>query len=289
MANDNPENWTPEQIRNKAAEKWQFRFYSGGIIVGLLSWACFANHAEEAGKIFALFAIAAFGLGSLIKTSWVKSGQRDYYVINKEWEATRMKVYSWSVVAVLLGVLALTNGAQQFGGFVAVLGGVGLLIGAQLPVKWIKVAEIAPYKPSGGETPLGVLLIVGLLVIANLGGTPPESTAPKPPGKTSIPPDPSQSPPFIGPQPYALDSGRRWVVIGTRPTLDAARNFAGRYASSFPHITIFLTQNGQYAISNGTISYPSEVEIKNQWISQGRIPGDSFLSYGRSFLREYPR
>lgn len=89
------------------------------------------------------------------------------------------------------------------------------------------------------------------------------------------------------PKSHALDSGKRWVVIASRSSLELARSAARRYLDRFPHTTIFLSQNGQYAVSVGIIKYPREVALKNSWISSGKIPSDSFLSSGQKFLTEY--
>ncbi len=141
-----PRNWTPEELRNKTAEKWQGIFYGGGLLTGAISWASFANHAASKGVVFALVALIAFGLGSLIKTLWVKHGQVDVYVRDKVREAFRMKLYGAGVICGVIAVLALANGGHEAGGFFAVVASSGLLIGGLIPIKWIKRAEIADYR-----------------------------------------------------------------------------------------------------------------------------------------------
>ncbi len=139
-------NWTPKEIRNKSAEKWQGIFYGAGFLSGLISWVNFSNNASDTGLNFALVAIVAFGLGSLIKTSWVKRGQVDVYIKDKKREALRWKFYGVGIVCGVITVLVLNNGAQEAGGVFAI-GSVGaLLIGGIMPIKWVKRAEGSVYR-----------------------------------------------------------------------------------------------------------------------------------------------
>ena len=78
-----PQTWTPEKLRNKAAERMQTKFYISGVLAGAISWWRFSEQAGEAGVIFALIAMVLVGIGSLIKTLWVKRGQVGVYVRDK--------------------------------------------------------------------------------------------------------------------------------------------------------------------------------------------------------------
>lgn len=139
-------NWTPHEIRNKVAEKWQGRFYFMGLVAGAISWANFSKHVDDAGRAFALIMIVAFGLGSLIKTAWVKHGQVNVYVKDKTREAFRGKMFAVGIVMGVVAVLALNQGAREPGIFLATLSAGLLLVGGLLPTKWVKRAEGAVYR-----------------------------------------------------------------------------------------------------------------------------------------------
>jgi hypothetical protein len=81
------------------------------------------------------------------RTVWVKTGQFDVHRPDPAREAFRMKLNGTGVVAVVVGIVALANGAQDVGAFFAVAGSICLLIVGLIPIKWAKVAEAGiPYK-----------------------------------------------------------------------------------------------------------------------------------------------
>ena len=142
----NQGSWTPSEIRNKTAEKWQGAFYGIGALAGLISWGSFSGNAGETGLKFALVAILAFGLGGLIKTAWVKHGQVNIYIKDKTREALRWKFYGAGIVSGVITVLALNGGAEDAGGFFAIVSAGALLVGGLIPIKWVKRAEVAGYR-----------------------------------------------------------------------------------------------------------------------------------------------
>lgn len=145
MAKNN-KNWTPKEIRSKSAEKWQGIFYGGGLLSGLISWGNFSNNNNDIGLKFALVAIAAFGVGSLIKTTWLKRAQVDMYMKDKKREALRYKFYGAGIICGVITALVLNNGAQEAGGFFAIGSAGALLIGGIIPVKWVKRHEVSGYR-----------------------------------------------------------------------------------------------------------------------------------------------
>ncbi len=139
-------NWTPDEIRNKTAKKWQGILYATGLFSGLIAWASFDDNSDGIGIKFTLATIVLFALGSLIKTTWVKRGQVNVYFKDKGREALRWKFYGAGMICGLIAGFALTNGVQELGGFFAIVGTLALLIGGLMPTKWVKRAEGGVYK-----------------------------------------------------------------------------------------------------------------------------------------------
>jgi len=82
----------------------------------------------------------------------------------------------------------------------------------------------------------------------------------------------------------SLPSDKRLIVIASRQTIEEANSIAEFYRKTFKNTSIFSTSNGWYAITIGTISYPQEKYLLNQYISQGYIPNDSRLASGKGFV-----
>lgn len=98
---------------------------------------------------------------------------------------------------------------------------------------------------------------------------------------------PTPSPQYSSPaSPLALDSGHRWLMVASRPTLEEAASLAYSFKSKFKNTQIFLSDNGWYAITVGTVEYPGQKYLKDQWISGNLIPSDSYFTSGSKFKEE---
>jgi hypothetical protein len=86
---------------------------------------------------------------------------------------------------------------------------------------------------------------------------------------------------------HTLDSAHRWVVIASRSTVSEATSLAAEYKQKFSNTTVFLSENGWYAITVGTIEYPGQANLKDKWIAAGTIPSDSYLASGSKFRQEF--
>lgn len=85
----------------------------------------------------------------------------------------------------------------------------------------------------------------------------------------------------------ALPNNLRYIVIASRPTLEEAISIARLYRQTFKYTDIFSSSNGWYAITIGTIDYPTDEFRLEQYISEGKVPSDSYFSQGNNFNEVY--
>ncbi|MBM1312314.1 SPOR domain-containing protein [Sulfitobacter mediterraneus] len=77
--------------------------------------------------------------------------------------------------------------------------------------------------------------------------------------------------------------GKVWVQIFSRESLAEATDLADKYREEWPHLTIFSSTNGWYAVAIGQIKSPSEEHLLEEWKEVHKIPLDSLLTSGKRY------
>ena len=87
----------------------------------------------------------------------------------------------------------------------------------------------------------------------------------------------------IAATPPARAQGSVWIQVEARDNIRQMRERARAYTARFPDTRAFQTPNGWYAIVIGPMSRPEAARQLARLRAQGAIPGDSFITDGRSF------
>ncbi|MDN3718424.1 hypothetical protein QW131_02265 [Roseibium salinum] len=74
-----------------------------------------------------------------------------------------------------------------------------------------------------------------------------------------------------------------WLVVASRPDVNAAISVANGYAGRFPQTTVFQSNNGWYAVTLGWMGQPAGNAYRSRLISSGAVPDDSYFHNGERF------
>lgn len=78
--------------------------------------------------------------------------------------------------------------------------------------------------------------------------------------------------------------GKGWLTVGSRDNPSSAISVARQLTKNFSSVHVFRSSNGWYAITLGWMATGPGNIYKNQLISRGLIPGDSYFTNGNRFL-----
>lgn len=78
-----------------------------------------------------------------------------------------------------------------------------------------------------------------------------------------------------------------WVQIEAQPTLNAAQDRARAYASQLEDVSGYAIGSGWYGIVLGPYARGDAEALLRDYINARRIPGDSFIAFGRNFSQQF--
>ncbi len=80
-----------------------------------------------------------------------------------------------------------------------------------------------------------------------------------------------------------IPDGRCVLVVASRPSVDDSRAYIAGMAQIPPFTQVFPSSNGWYAITVGSLTTAERDATMARWKAQGRIPQDSFCTFGADF------
>jgi len=78
-----------------------------------------------------------------------------------------------------------------------------------------------------------------------------------------------------------------WVQIEAQPTLNAAQDRARAYAGQLENVSGYAIGGGWYGIVLGPYTRPDAEALLRDYKNARRIPGDSFIAFGRNFRQQF--
>lgn len=78
--------------------------------------------------------------------------------------------------------------------------------------------------------------------------------------------------------------GNAWLAVSSQNTPQKAIALAKKYSLNFQSVVVFSSTSGWYGVSLGWAERSRGELLKQQLISQGRIPGDSYFTSGKRFI-----
>lgn len=84
-----------------------------------------------------------------------------------------------------------------------------------------------------------------------------------------------------------LVQGKCELIVASRKSISESQDYISENLTPTPQYTrIFLSQNGWYAISIGSL-WPHEEKYIQEWKKEGKIPQDSLCSSGAKYVQAY--